>query len=146
MSRVVEYDSDEVQVIISGLPITDLRAETFVTIAQRNDRYTEDEGADGGVVRNSTHSKLYDITLTLLGGSNGNNILSALAIADAAQTNGAGVVSFMIKDGNGSTLYATDKCWIKKLPDAGFGMSREDVAWELVCVFEPTSAFLGSNG
>lgn len=146
MARLGEYDSDEVHLMVSALPITDLRAETFVTISQRNDRYTEDEGSDGGVVRNKTHSKLYDVTVTVLGGSNSNDILSGLAIADDSQPNGAGVVSFMLKDNNGSTLYATDKCWVKKLPDAGFGMSRDDVAWELVCVFEATEAHLGGNG
>lgn len=146
MARLAVYDSDEVHVIIGGFPITDLRAETFISVTQRNDRYTEDEGADGGVVRNATHSRLYDISLTLLGGSSENTALSVILLADSIQPNATGIVSFLLQDNNGDTVLTTDKCWIKKQPDVEFGMQRGDVTWELVAVIDPTTSLVGGNG
>ena len=37
------------------------------------------------------------------------------------------------------------KAWVKKLPDAEFGMERGDIGWELQAVFEPGQVFLGGN-
>jgi len=146
MSRLAVYDSEEVHLFVSSFQINDNTDDPFVTVTKRNDTFTEDEGADGGVVRNNTHSKLYDITISLLGGSSDNQVLAALAATDADSTNGAGIVSFLLKDNNGATLYSTDKCWIKKHADAVFGVNRPPVAWELTAIIDPATAITGGNG
>ena len=146
MARLAIYDSESVALIIGGIIISDLTDDPFVTVTKRNDTFADDEGSDGGVIRHNTHSRTYDITVSLLGGSADNQVLAALAVVDATSTNGAGVVPFLLKDNNGATLYTTDSCWIKKPADAVFGMNRPAVAWELSAVIDPANAITGGNG
>jgi hypothetical protein len=144
MARLTNYESKAVSVIFAGLALDDGRADPFFQIAPQGPAYVvEGPGADGHVTRCGTNNNLYTITITLKGTSSEHAKLQAIHIADRIALNGAGIAPLMVKDGNGSTLIATDQCWIATFNELGFGITRPDVAWELHAVIEPAAFQLG---
>jgi hypothetical protein len=144
VSRLTIYESKVFDVIFAGFPMSDGRAETFFRIAPAGPAYISDgPGADGHITRCGTNNDLYVITLTYKGTSNVHAKLSAIHIADRISANGAGVAPFLAKDANGSTLIATDRCWIVQAPDTEFGVQRGDMAWELNAIIPPAGLILG---
>lgn len=144
MARLTIYESKAVDVIFAGFPMSDGRADPFFSIAPNGPAYVvEGPGADGHITRCGTNDDLYTITLTLKGTSNAHAKLSALHIADRSSANGAGVAPLLVKDGNGSTLIATDRCWIVQAPETEFGITRPDMAWEFHAIIPPAGLILG---
>lgn len=145
-NRLANYASEAVDVIFAGLPMSDGRADPFFQIAPNGPAYViEGPGADGQITRCATENNLYEITLTLKGSSSEHAKLSALHIADRISTGGAGIAPLLIKDRNGSTLIATDQCWIVSFSELGFGVTRPDVAWTLHAIIPPAGFILGGN-
>jgi hypothetical protein len=135
-----------VTVVFGGLAIEDGRGEDFFTIAPNGPAYiAEGPGADGHVAFCGTNNNLYTITLTLKGTSEEHAKLSAIHIADRSATNGAGIAPLFVKDANGSTLIATDRCRIVGMPEQTFGVTKSDVEWEFLAVIEPGGFLLGGN-
>jgi hypothetical protein len=146
VSRLAIYESRAVDVIFGGIPLADGRADPFFSIAPQGPAYVvEGPGADGMITRCGTNNNLYTVTITLKGSSEEHAKLSALHIADRIATNGAGVAPLLVKDSNGSTLIATDRCWIATFNELAFGVTRPDVAWELHAIIEPAGFILGGN-
>lgn len=144
MSRLTNYESRAVSVIFGNISLEDGRADPFFAIAPNGPAYVvEGPGADGHVTRCGTNNNLYTITITLKGTSAEHAKLQAIHIADRIATNGAGIATLMVKDGNGSTLIATDQCWIATFNELSFGITRADVAWELHANIEPAAFQLG---
>lgn len=144
-TRLANYDSEAVSLIIAALSIRDGRAEEFVTVDKDDDSYGEEQGSDGAVCRFATHSTLYTVTVKLKGFSSENQKLMALHALDTNATNGAGIGLFLLKDSNGATLMASDKCWIKKPPQGGFGKTRPDCEWVCKVVANPGQVLIGGN-
>jgi len=133
-SQTKFYDASQVTVNIAGVPIKDAIADPFIELVPRGDSFEDDIGADGTVVRFATNETRWDCTLTLKGHSEDIVKLSALFGADKSVGNGAGVGVFMVKDGSGSTLFASDTCWIKGGVPKNFGKTLGDVAITLTVV------------
>jgi hypothetical protein len=144
MSRVALYSSNNVDVIFGGLALADGRGDPFFQLAPNGPAFTtEGPGADGHITRNKTNNNLYTITLTFKGTSAEHAKLSALFLADRVSENGVGVAPLLVKDSNGSTLIATDQCWIATFNELGFGVGKPDIAWELHAVIQPAALQLG---
>src|SRR5690606_34324585 len=137
MSRTTYYDSDNVTLIVAGIPIEDGRAEEFVTVEPEEDAFADEPSADGHVVRYATHNRRYKVSVKLKRSSMHNQQLHALHTADVLAPNGAGVGVFTLKDGNGATLMASDQCWIVKAPPVTFGKAVGDVEWLIRVVASP---------
>lgn len=140
------YNSNEVHVILADIPIINGRADPFLKIAKDADDFEVEEGADGSVCRNNTNSRLWTVELTLKGWSPENAKISALNAIDTSTKGGAGVGGLLVKDMNGSSVFAAGKCWISKPPDTEFGKSRADVTWMFKAVAPNVSMILGGNG
>ena len=141
------YDSNDVTVIIAGLPILSGRGEgpdgTFVKIAMLNDAFVDVVDLDGNVTRSKTNDDRADVTLTLMGSSPSNALLSALHLADKLASNGAGIGPLLIKDGGGNTIYAAASCWVVKVPDFEFAGKAQPIDWPIrVAKLIP---FIGGN-
>ncbi len=145
MIRIANYDSENVSLIAGAIPITDGKAEEFVTVEADEDSFGEEIGADGSVCRFATHNTLYTVTVRLKGYSEHNAQLHALHALDASSPNGSGIGAFMLKDGNGSTLMASDKCYIKKAPPKSLGKTIGDCEWVLRVVATPAQMLVGGN-
>lgn len=145
-TRVAVFDSEEVTLSVCGIPINDMRvSDEFLTIDAEGDAFEDEAGADGGVTRFATHETRYTVTIKLMGASKDNAKLAALHALDTNSTNGAGIGAFLVKDNNGSSLYASDKCWIAKAPAAGFGKSKGPSEWKFRVVAKPSAMLNGGN-
>ncbi len=126
------YDSNEVSLIVAGLPIESGRGEeggSFCKLEPLSDAFVDVVSLDGQVTRSKTNDKRYDVTVTLMSSSPSNALLSALHTADQLAGNGAGVGPFLLKDRQGSTIYAAPECWITKMPSQDFGQKAVPVEW-----------------
>lgn len=126
------YDPNEVSAMVCGLPIEGGYADgTFIEIEQDSDDFVDVVGIDGDVTRSKTNDRRATITLTLMQTSESNGLLSALNNIDRKASNGAGVGPLLIKDNQGTTLFAAEKSWIAKPPTAGFDKTAGPRAWKI---------------
>ena len=139
------YDSEAVDIIAVTIPITQGRAEEFLRITPRGPAFEDEQGADTEVTRYATHERRVDISVSLKRSSPHNAQLAAIHAADRESTGGAGIGGFLVKDNNGSTIYACDKAWITSLPDWQFGRAVGDVTWTFTAVMAPLTSLPGGN-
>lgn len=145
MAGYKEYDSSNVTLVLCALPITDGKADPFVKLTPRGPAFEDDISVDGEVSRYATHERRIDGEVTLKRSSSHNQQLAALHAADRESSGGAGVGVFLLKDNNGATIYAGDKCWITSLPDYEMGKGISDVTWKFTAVINPIGAIPGGN-
>jgi hypothetical protein len=145
MAGFKNYDSNAVDLVLVGIPITDGKADPFVKVAPRGDAFEDDIGVDGEVCRCATHECRYDVEVTLKGSSKHNQQLAAILAVDRESTGGAGVGVFLLKDNNGATLHAGDKCWLTAAPAQEFGKNKPDVTWKLTVVMKNYATIAGGN-
>jgi len=118
-----------------------------VEITPEGPAYGDDMGADGAVCRYGTNECRATANIIMKGFSLENAKLSAVCGLDRGSFNGAGVAPFLFKDGNGSSLYATDKAWIMGMPAKTFGDKPGDVTWAIRLVMSsPLGWVVGGNG
>lgn len=145
-NRYTNYDSEAVDLVVCAIPITDGKAENFVKVSPDEEAFNVVKGADGHVARFATHNRVYNVEVHLLGTSEHNQQLAALHAADREDTAGAGVGVFLLKDRNGATILAADKCWIEKLPDWEMGKSPSaDITWMFKVVANNLGMVVGGN-
>jgi hypothetical protein len=132
------YDSDQVSVLIAGLPIDvgsggegGYADDEFLTIEQEADAFLDVVGVDGEVTRSKSHDGRATVTLRLMQSSRSNERLAALHVADKNLPNGAGIGAFQVKDLGGSSLYGAEECWIAKAPTASFGREAGPREWKI---------------
>jgi hypothetical protein len=143
--RLGVYSSKAVSLVICAIPINDGRADEFVTVDADAESFATEVSADGAVMRYDTGNTLYSVKVKLKGYSLENAKLAALHALDTNSPNGAGIGAFLLKDSNGSTLMASDKCWIQKPPSKGFGKTLPDCEWEIKVVANPAQMLIGGN-
>ncbi len=127
------YDSKEVTVIICGIPLDSGFADgEFLKVEQTSEDFTMVVGTDGEVTRSKTNDRTAKVTVRLMQTSDGNAALSALNAKDLAQSNGAGVGSFLVKDRTSGTIkYTASSCWISKPPSVSFDKTATAREWEI---------------
>jgi hypothetical protein len=132
MSNFHVYDPNEITLVVCGIPISGGFAEdTFIEVQQDSDDFEDVVGVDGDVTRSKTNDHRATITVTLMQSSNDNLLLSAIANIDRRAGNGAGVGPALIKDNQGTTIFAGEKSWVAKQPDAAFGKKAGPRAWKI---------------
>ena len=127
------YSLSAVALIMGGVPATGAGKDDFVTVTPIGDTFILEEGQDGGAVRTYTGSKTADIQLTLIQTSPFNDFLSALYNADVDSSDvgqgGAGVVPFLLRDTNGTTVVKAESAFVCKPPVIGRKKETTDVVW-----------------
>jgi hypothetical protein len=137
------YVSSRVLVLVSGVPVSGLAEDTFVTIAPMSDRVTSAVGADGEIARSINPDRRHTITLALQQTSASNDVLSTLAAADEL-SDGGSVFPVMVQDLSGRTLAAFSQAWISRMPDIAFGPTSATREWTLEAA-APTLLTVGGN-
>ena len=138
------YDANEVTVNVAGLPIeSGFDDGEFVRIEQEAEDFIDKVGTDGEVTRSKTNDRRATITILLMQSSDGNALLSGLNNLDRLAGNGAGVGPFLVRDRQGTALYAGAECWISKPPDVSF--DREPTAREWTLRVASLERFDGGN-
>lgn len=136
------YDADQVTVLLGGVPISKGPGASgygdgeFLRIEQLKEDFSWKEGTDGQVTRSKTNTRLCKITLTLMQSSDSNAYLSSLRLLDATGNNGAGVVTFMVRDRQGTSLHTASYCSVNKPPDVSYDREATERAWELMALID----------
>ena len=137
------YDSNQVQVSFSGIPVQGYADGDFLTIAMETPAFTSVVGTDGEVSRSKSNDLRATITITLMSTSITNDLFSAIYTADLAADGGAGVGGLQVVDVNGTSLFTAGNAWITKIPDVTYGREASERSWELQC--DKLVAFQGGN-
>ncbi len=124
-----QYDAKQVIVIIGVVPVSGYADGSFVSVENNEDAYTLLVGTDGEATRSRTNNNSSRITLTLQQGSLSNALLSGLHEIDKNSISGAGCFPVLIKDLQGTSMYAAEKAWIVKRPTAEFGREAGSREW-----------------
>lgn len=128
------YDADQIVINWAGIPIDSGFADgEFCRVEQNENDFTTYVGTDGDVSRSKTNNRTAVITILLAQTSPTNAALSAVNNLDRIKANGAGVGPLLIKDKNGTSLYAAEKCWISKPPAVSFDRTTTTREWTLEC-------------
>jgi hypothetical protein len=138
---VYTYASDEVQIIVGGVPMSGLADGTFVSISRDEQAFTKVTGADGSTSRSKSANRAGSITITLKQTSPANDVLSGFMIADEQSNNG--VVTVMVKDTGGRTLHYASAAWVQQMPDQDFSKEISNREWVMDCA--RINSFVGGN-
>jgi hypothetical protein len=134
MSDYKRYDPSKVDVIFGVVPLSGWGDGAFVEITKNEEAFTTVVGADGITTRVRNLNNLHRVTITLSQQSGSNAALSALHLLDLSGN--AGPLPIFIRDQLGTTVFASDKAWIVKFPDATFGKNAESRQW-IIDVVDP---------
>jgi hypothetical protein len=130
MASPKNYSLDTVSVSFNGAIIK--QGLLNVAIAQESDAFEYAVGAGGEVARIRRIDYRASVTLTLMGTSADNLVLSAFHEADIRTPNGTGVGILYVQQGN--DLFIAEKAWIRKAPDRSFGAEEiGDCEWVFSC-------------
>lgn len=126
------YDSNQISIMIGPVPIAGGYADgEFCKIHKNTDDFIMVVGTDGSVTRSNTNDDSHEVTITLMQSASANNALSALRNLDKITPNGAGVGPLLIRDRQGTTVFAAAHCWIAGPPDAVFDRGATGRAWKI---------------
>lgn len=140
------YYGNEVVINFAALDFEDMRADEFVRITPSQEEFGTIVGADGSVTRFRNYNTLFDVQLGFKRSSKCNTLMSGIHVADMLAGGGAGVASLIIKDLNGSSIFASEKAWIKGFPEAGNGKEvGPDPNWMLAAIVLPGQYIIGGN-
>jgi|GEM_PF-889380 len=103
--------------------------DEFVSIAKAEDTYTYKAGVDGEGTRSESRNNYYEVTLTLMRTSKGNALLSAIHNGDIAIPGGSGIAPILIRDRQGTSLFAAAEAWIIKVPDNAYAKEANVLQW-----------------
>jgi hypothetical protein len=125
------YDPAETMASFLGNFLTAFGPDAGVSVTYNEETYTIVVGASGEVTRVRNRNASGRITVTLLGTSPENDVLSNAAKLDKATNQGVG--AFMVKDRFGTTLVMASEAWIVKIPDLTRAKEAPTVEWVFEC-------------
>jgi hypothetical protein len=138
------YDANEVTLNFAGLDIDSGYADgEFCRVEQESDDFTDKVGTDGEVTRSKTNDRRTTVTILLMQSSDGNAKLSTLNNLDRLAGNGAGVAPILIRDRQGTSVFAGAEAWISKPPNISY--DREPTAREWTLRVANPERFDGGN-
>lgn len=125
------YDSNQVAIIFGGINIDSGRENgDFIKITPVSDDYLFTAGADGEVGISKSNDNQYDIEITLMHSSASNFALSTLKnVQDLAPA--GNLLPLLVKDSNGSEIFASGKCLITVNPEITHGKEMPTRTWKL---------------
>lgn len=126
-----QFNPKDVIVTYGGAILSGFADGTFVNVERTSDAFTMSTGADGETTRVGSADRSGTITLTFNQSSPSNDVLSLIANNDERQGNG--VLPFLVKDSNGTSVFATAYAWIRKMPAAAWSKDVETREWVLDC-------------
>jgi len=145
MSRVAFFQVKNTTTSVLGITITDgPSSEPFLEF-EFPEGFEIEKGADGLLIRCNTNDTEVRCKMSLMRSSIENDKLSLVYSADAKLDGGAGVGTFLHKDNNGTTLIASARCWINKLPNFAVARKTGVVVWDLVMHIEPGAVLIGGH-
>lgn len=121
------YDPKAVIITFGALIVTGYVDGTYLTAAYDGDQFEKIRGTDGGVDRINKNINDLLLTLTIKQTSPTNTALTEIARQDRIAN--LGVLPFLVKELNGTTLISAPQAWIKKQADVSYGSGIEGREW-----------------
>jgi hypothetical protein len=126
---VKNYDPNTL-IITFGATILDGYADgTFLSVEYNEDAYALTVGSNGEGCRSRSNNESATITFTLLQSSSVNDELSAYHNTDLLT--GASIFPLLVRDINGTTVFAAETAWIRKFPTSAFDRTVGSREWVL---------------
>ncbi len=121
-----EYNFAEVALIIGGNQIMGFADGEAITVERDEDDFKTYVGNDGETTRAKSNNRLGKITFKLAQSSGSNAFLTGLLKANS-------IVPTFVKDGSGSSIYASEQSYLLKPPNAAFAREVSEREYVLVC-------------
>jgi hypothetical protein len=131
MGTFHEFDPDQHDVLFALVPMSGFAEDLMVTIEEDEDAFTIKKGVDGDISRSKNMGQTALVTIHLMSTSKSNAVLSALHDQDRKAAGGAGVAPILIRDRNGTSVFASDKAWIEKRPTVTRGKEADAREWKI---------------
>ena len=131
MADFKNYDPGKVFVSFQGIQVTGYAEGTFVSVERAEDAFEMAVGSGGDVTRVRNRNRCGSVTVTLMAESPTNDLLTAVAKSDELFGDGYGAV--MVKDGNGTSIYAASTAWIRKMPTSEYADGASTREWTFDC-------------
>lgn len=122
------HDPKLVSLDIVGAPADGFAKGSYIEIEYMTPRFSSEVGSLGDVARIKSHDNRAKVKITLLPGSQFNDILAAKAKADRDGNTGVG--PFQLKQINGRLLAWGQHSWITKEPKISVGDTISPREWE----------------
>lgn len=137
------YDPDQVQTLFVGVPLEGFAEGSMIDIEWDVEAFKLVRGVDGTITRSKVLGRTATATVHLMQTSRSNGYLTGIHTQDLLSPGGAGVGAFMVRDGNGASLFVTDEAWIVSYPSIAYGDQAGPRDWKIVCV-SPTCVEAGT--
>ena len=132
------YFPESVTVVISNSKFTHvvngLAEGTFITIARNTPASNLVIGADMSAMRVRRKNRSGSVTLTLMQGSDSNDVFSQIMQNDEDAMNNDWLFSISVKDGSGRSVFSSPQAYIANLPNIAFGTDAENREWVIECI------------
>lgn len=134
MGSTKHYDPDQVSILFVGIPLEGFAADSMVDIEWDVEAFKLVRGLDGVITRSKVLGRTATATVHLMQTSRSNGYLTGVHTQDLLSPGGAGVGAFMVRDGNGASLFSTDEAWVVSFPSITYGGEAGPRDWKIVCV------------
>ena len=128
------YDPDQVQTLFVGVPLEGFAEDGMIDIEWDTEAFKLVKGVDGQITRSKVLGRIAKVTVHLMQSSRSNAYLTGIHTQDLLSPGGAGVGPFMVRDGNGASLFVTDEAWIEGFPTIAYGGTAGPRDWKICCV------------
>ena len=143
MSEVNVYDLSLMSISLLGILIDGGFGESALKIKPDGPAFGIKKGVDGSVTRYSTGERAGTADIVLGQSSANNDLLSGLLTA-ALAIPGAGIGTFFVKDGGGTTIIQSTAAWIVGWPEESeWAAESKDRAWKIQ--YTRARIFMGGN-
>lgn len=132
MSQTHTYDAAKHAFSFLGNLISDGFAKgTWLEASRNEDGFTFQPSSSGGGTRSRNNNTSGRVKLVLQAGTQMNDILMAIALAD--EQGGAGIGELFIKETNGTMKIKAENAWIMKIPDVKRAEESGEYEWVFEC-------------
>lgn len=128
MANIFTYNPKQVSLVVGGYTFTGWQA---ITIVKSVKPYTPIRGIRGKNTRALNKDTSATITIPLLQTSQGNDVFTEILQQDL--NFGTGLLSLMLKDGSGSSVFDSSEAYITGWPVVTYSGGFEYRVWEIFC-------------
>ncbi len=111
------YDPEEYTISFGPIILKGFFEGEMLRIERDTDAFVDVIGTDGEVVRSKTNDHRATATAILMQTSLTNDALSVQYNLDISSPAGAGVLPFLVRDRQGTTVILAEKAWIARTPN-----------------------------
>jgi len=124
------YSPSDIQILIAGIyPIEGYINGSFVSVAKDIAPFSSEKASDGSVGRIYNNNDDYTITLTIMGQSPSNDVLTKLWQLDEITQRAK--FPLLIKDSVGTSFFYSSNTWIRAVPPLEYNETELERTWVL---------------